>query len=56
MVRETAEGSGELALAGQPGVERDPAVADEQDEGVGETGVGGERSKVPDQSGYRWRR
>ncbi len=43
---------GELALAGQPGVEGDPAVTDQQPERLGEPGVRRGAVEVTDQSGH----
>ena len=43
---------GQLALAGQPGTGRDPAVADQQHQGVGEPGVGRSAVEPADQGGH----
>ena len=41
MVRLTERDSGQLALGGEPGGDRDPALEDEQPDPVGERAVGG---------------
>ena len=47
-----AERLGQLALAGQPGAGRDPAVADQQHQRVGEAGVGRTAVEPADQGGH----